>query len=221
MSQLRIRTKGFQEVRLNVVSFMSPVFSATASSQTASSEQHHPVRLQQPSIRFDVQFRSQKEFEEWQTFVRSIQLKLLKGKDPNDVALVTLYWPQRNIVNWQGIIKEAEGGAERFQWAPHTTIEVELTKGFVSLGTTRAFSYATDFDAIYGGLFNTIRDGAPNADALLTVPPGSLSQRAGDVSYSQVNASDQGRINANAPRPSGEAAAGSLGSIVGWLGGGR
>lgn len=166
MSQLRIRTKGFNEIKLNVIAFMSPIFASTASSQTQSSQQHHPIRTQQPSIRFDVIFRSQKEFESWQTFVRSIQLKLLKGKDPSDVALVTLWWPERDIRNWQGLIKEAEGGADRFHWAPQTVVEIELTKGIVSQGSTLAFSYGSDFNSIFGGIQNTI----PKADALLTTP---------------------------------------------------
>lgn len=178
MSQLKIRTKGFAEVALNVESFLSPIFAAMNSSQTQSSAQHHPIRCQQPNIRFDVIFFSEKEYEAWQTFIRNIQLQLLHGQDPNNVAVVTLWWPERDIKNWQGLIKVADGGGQRFNWAPRTTVEVELIKGFVATQAT-LFSVGSFFDAIFGGLGNTI----PAADPLLAAP--ALSQPAQQILTSQ------------------------------------
>lgn len=178
MSQLKIRTKGFAEVKLNVESFMSPIFAAMNSSQTQSSAQHHPIRCQQPNIRFDVIFFNEKEYEAWQTFIRNIQLQLLHGQDPNNVAVVTLWWPERDINNWQGLIKVADGGGQRFNWAPRTTVEVELIKGFVATQAT-LFSFGSLFDAIFGGLGNTI----PAADPLLAAP--ALSQPAQQILTSQ------------------------------------
>lgn len=178
MSQLKIRTKGFAEVALNVESFLSPIFAAMNSSQTQSSAQHHPIRCQQPNIRFDVIFFSEKEYEAWQTFIRNIQLQLLHGQDPNNVAVVTLWWPERDIKNWQGLIKVADGGGQRFNWAPRTTVEVELIKGFVATQAT-LFSVGSFFDAIFGGLGNTI----PAADPLLAPP--ALSQPAQQILTSQ------------------------------------
>lgn len=207
MSQLRIRTKGFSEIKLNVVSFMSPIFASTSSTQTQSSEQHHPIRTQQPNIRFDVQFSSQKKFEEWQTFVRSIQLKLLKGKDPSDVAVVTLWWPERDIKNWQGIIKETEGGAERFKWAPFTVIEVELTKGIVAQGSALAWSFASDFDSIFGGIQNTI----PSADRLITTPDAVTPPLIGP----SIDTNTGAPITGNAPAPNASGPGGSVSSLFG------
>ena len=209
MSQLRIRAKNFKEFKLNVVSFMSPIFASTTSSQTQSSEQHHPIRTQQPNIRFDVVWRSQQEFERWQTFVRNIQKKLIKGKDPNDVAKLTLWWPERNILNWEGLIKETEGGAERFQWAPHSVVEVELTKGLVSEGAAWAFSYGSDFNEIFGGIRNTI----PSADRLLTAPPGGLGGSAGTTPFQSPQSSNPGI----SPTPSATGPGGSLSSLFGVI----
>lgn len=212
MSQLRIRTKGFKEIKLNVVSFMSPIFASTSSTQTQSSQQHHPIRTQQPNIRFDVQFNSQKAFEEWQTFVRSIQLKLLKGKDPNDVAVVTLWWPERDIRNWQGIIKDAEGGAERFKWAPFTVVEVELTKGIVAQGSALAFSFASDFDSIFGGVQNTI----PSADRLITTPDAVTPPLIGSSLDADARAQGQQITpGSTAPTPSSTGPGGSVSSLFG------
>ncbi len=209
MSQLRIRTKGFQEIRLNVISFMSPIFASTSSTQTQSSEQHHPIRTQQPTIRFDVVFASQAKFEEWQTFVRSIQLKLLKGKDPSDVAVVTLWWPERDIRNWQGIIKETEGGAERFNWAPQNVVEVTLTKGLVAQGSALAWSYASDFDSIFGGIQNTI----PAADRLITAPSGSLN--IGNAQDLGPRAAATTPTTGTAPTPNASGPGGSVSSLFG------
>lgn len=176
MSQLKIRTKGFDEVALNVESFLSPIFAAMNSSQTQSSAQHHPIRCQQPNIRFDVVFFNEREYEAWQTFIRNIQLKLLHGQDPNDVAVVTLWWPERDIRNWQGLIKSTDGGGQKFNWAPRTTVEVELVKGVVAQQAA-LFSFGTDFNSIFGGLINTI----PGVDSLITAPGPALGQAAQDL----------------------------------------
>lgn len=204
MSQLRIRTKGFKEVRLNVESFMSPIFAATQSNQTQSSEQHHPIRCQQPNIRFDVVFRSEKEYEAWQTFVRSIQLKLLKGKDPNDVAVVNLWWPERDIRNWQGLIKMTTGGGQRWNWTPREVVEVELTKGIVATASA-LWSFGTDFDAIFGGTINTI----PPVDRLI-VPPAPVTEP-------EPNFTDQytGALTGGLQPPGSYTPGGSLGSLMG------
>jgi hypothetical protein len=208
MSQLKIRTKGFNEVRLNVISFMSPIFASTASSQTQASEQHHPIRCQQPNIRFDVIFRNEKEYEAWQTFIRTIQIKLLQGKDPNDVAVVTLWWPERDIRNWQGIIAETDGGGERWNWAPRTTIEVTLVKGIVAQQAA-LWSYGTEFAAIYGGDRNTI----PPADVLITPPPSdSLNIGPGaQLDYDQLLGPQAAQLSAPGNLTIGDA--GSLGPL--------
>lgn len=187
MSQLKVRTKGFDEIKLNVVSFLSPIFAATASSQTQASEQHHPIRCQQPNIRFDVVFRSEKEYEAWQTFIRTIQIKLLRGKDPNDVAVVTLWWPERDIRNWKGIIKTADGGGQKFNWAPQTVVEVELITGLVAQQAA-LWSFGTDFDSIFGGTRNTI----PSADSVLTAPPAPTGLSIGTGAQTDFSNADPG-----------------------------
>lgn len=201
MSRLRLRTKGFQELTLNVVSFMTPIFAATSSSQTQSSEQHHPVRCQQPNIRFDVIFRNEREFEAYQTFIRTIQIKLLRGKDPNDVAVVTLWWPERNINNWQGLIKSADGGGQRYNWTPQTVIEVEIIKGMVAQQAS-LFSFGTEFDAIFGGDRNTL----PSADSLLSTPA-PVAPFIGNGAVPNVN-------NVGAPNSPLIGSAGSLSSLT-------
>lgn len=206
MSRLKIRTKGFDEITVNAVSFMSPIFASVASSQTQGSEQHHPIRAQQPNIRFDVIWASEKEYEAWQTFVRSIQLKLLKGKDPNDVAVVTLWWPERNIENWQGLIKETDGGGQKFNWAPQGVIEVELTKGLIATSSA-LWSYGTNFDAIYGGDSNTI----PKADSLIQ-PPMTPSNPGGETTSQNLPFND---FTVTSPPVGSTGAAGSLGSLFG------
>lgn len=207
MSQMLVRTQGFSDVKLNVLSFMSPIFASTASNQTQSSEQHHPIRCQQPNIRFDVMFRSEKEWEAWQTFNRQIQLQLLQGQDPNNVAVCTFYWPERNINNWTGIIAETEGGAEPFNWTPHTTIDVTIIKGLVATQAA-LWSYGTDFAAIYGGDKNTI----PAADVLLS-PPDTASNPLNIGTGAQLDSSQLLGTQASALAVPGNLSIGNAGSL--------
>lgn len=88
-----------------------------------------PIKTNQPEIKFTVRFALEGDYEMFQDYVRKSQVSaLFDQKQP----WVTLWWPERNIDNWTGFIKEFEVGAQRFSPAPEALLTVELAESMVS-----------------------------------------------------------------------------------------
>jgi hypothetical protein len=154
-----VRTTYAGERSLNVLKFSSPIFGTMMSAQTKKMAVYFPIKAQQPEIEFEVIFKSVAEYNDFQQFVRTTQLNgLTNDTDPG----VTLWWPQRGILNWTGTIKNFVGGGERFVYAPKAQFTVDLVDSLVSRRTT-VNSIAPIFDTIYGL-------GMP--DGLLAAPQG-------------------------------------------------
>jgi hypothetical protein len=135
---------------LNVLAFTAPIVSSITSVQTRPMLQHFPIKVNQDGIELTVIFRSEAEFERFQAFVRRHQVNAQRmGTVGIDAALVTLSWPERNISNWTGIIKEFRAGGERFNPAPHAKIGVSLVTSMVATRTDIA-SWAMNFLTIAG-----------------------------------------------------------------------
>ena len=131
---------------LNVVAFNSPLYGTMMSGQTRNYMVYFPVKCQEPDIEFDVQFASILDYEGFQAFVRTVQKgALINALEPG----VTLYWPERNILNWSGTIRNFIGGLSRFQYAPRAKFAVDLVDSMVSV-RTQIQSLAPIFDTIYG-----------------------------------------------------------------------
>lgn len=129
MSQLRLTSQAAGTFYMNVTAFTSPIYQTIAGVQTKTMQHWFPIKTNQPEIKFTVRFASEGDYEMFQDYVRKSQVSaLFDQKQP----WVTLWWPERNIDNWTGFIKEFEAGAQRFSPAPEASFTVELVESMVS-----------------------------------------------------------------------------------------
>lgn len=155
MSQLLIANNA-ANWKLNIIQFNSPIYNEVSSSQTKVMAMHFPIRCNQPEIQFNVQFRSENEYENFQRFVRAHQQDALQHAN-----LVTLNWPERNINNWTGVIKKFQAGGKRFNFAPQASFTVDLVDSLVS----------SRMELVSEGLlWQTIYGAGMGADSVLSAP---------------------------------------------------
>ncbi len=143
-----MRSRGFGlSIELNCLQFSSPLMSSISSMQTRTSQRHFPVKANQHVADFLVQFRNEKEYEDFQQFVRDNQVDALRnGRTPG----VQLWWPERNINNWTGVIKGPfRAGGMRFNPSPRAEFTVDLIDSMVSTRTF-ASSFASTWQTIFG-----------------------------------------------------------------------
>lgn len=119
---------------LKVIQFNSPLQGSFSTSQTKTARHHWPVKASQQHLQLQVQFSKWAEYEALQKFVRAHHLRSLKTVQYPEV---TLYWPQRNIDNWTGLIRTLEAGDERFNIAPRAQLDIILIDSMLS---TKTFS---------------------------------------------------------------------------------
>ena len=172
MSKLRITSAHSGEVNLNVIRFQSPLYGTIVSAQAKHLVYHFPIKLNQPDIRFDVVFRSEYDYELFQSFVRSHQVNALTQQAHPEL---TLFWPERNIDNWSGFIKNLICGGKRFNPVPRATFVIELVDSMVA-SRTRMGSFGVDFWQVVGP---EIQDSVLNLPSVpwqqQPVPPGYTS----------------------------------------------
>jgi hypothetical protein len=168
MSQLVITTTYAGTFTMNVLQFSAPMFGTMMSGQTKKKIVYFPIKAQQPQLELEVIFASVADYNGFQAFVRATQLNALT----NDIEPgVTLTWPQRNILNWTGVIRNFQAGGERFVYAPKARFVIDLIDCFVSSRTTIA-SQAPIFDTVYGL-------GSP--DGVMKIPTPPVSGQPGTV----------------------------------------
>jgi hypothetical protein len=147
MSKLVLRSRGLgRSFELNCLQFNAPIVASIGSQQTRTQMRHFPVKVNQGTADFLVQFASEKDFEDFQAFVRDTH----KNAQRNDkYPGVTLWWPERDIKNWTGIIKNFRAGGMRRNYSPRAYFTVDLIDSSVAL---RSFisSFATDWMTIAG-----------------------------------------------------------------------
>lgn len=148
MSQLILSSKGFDDFKLNVTQFRSPMSASITSAQTRSMLQHFPIRCGQPDVNFTIMFANQADKHAFQNFVRQHQLNAQSMDQDTDYA-VTLWWPERNIENWTGYITQYTVVEKRFEVAPTVTFGVTLIDSMMSEKTTVA-SRGIDIARILG-----------------------------------------------------------------------
>jgi hypothetical protein len=144
---------------MNVLKFSSPVFGTVIGVQTKTISQVFPIKANQPEIQFDVVFRSEWEYEQFQTYIRAHQQMALNTSNPE----VTLYWPERNMINWTGVIKEIRAGGMRRNYTPRASFTVDLIDSLVSQ-KTMVQSLATPFFNVVGTTLQLLQNG-------IIVPP--------------------------------------------------
>ncbi|QDH91756.1 hypothetical protein SEA_PHRAPPUCCINO_81 [Mycobacterium phage Phrappuccino] len=132
--QLKSTTLGVEHT-LACTSFQTTLFSEMSTVQTKEMQQHFPIKAQQPAVTFNVVFPSERDFEDFQKFVRRHQQAALHSW-PN--PQITLWWPERNIQNWTGIIKDFRAGGQRFNPMPRAQLSVDLIDSVYSTRTELA-----------------------------------------------------------------------------------
>lgn len=155
MSRLKISGTD-RDFDMNVTAFTSPVYGSISSAQTRTKAIHFPTKISQPEIQFDVIFSSETNFEDFQKFVRNHQQHSLAT-----ASLLTLWWPERNIFNWTGVISQFQAGGARINYTPRARFTVDLVDSMVSARTSLA-SWSTGWRSIYGA-FGPV-------DAVLRIP---------------------------------------------------
>lgn len=170
MSKLMIRTAYAGEFSMNVLQFSAPMFGTMMSGQTKRAIAYFPIKAQQTELELDVIFASVADYMGFQAFVRATHLNaLVNDLEPG----VTLWWPQRNITNWTGVIRSFKGGGERFVYAPRARFTIDLVDSFVSKRTT-VMSLSPGFDILYGtGLADSqikMPDGVPSQPGTVPLP---------------------------------------------------
>jgi hypothetical protein len=147
MSKLVLRSRGLgREFELNCLQFNAPIVASISSVQTREMLRHFPIKVNQSDADFLVQFSSEKDFEEFQGFVRKTQKDALTN---DRYPGVTLWWPERDIRNWTGVIKSFKAGGMRRNYSPRAQFTVSLIESSVAL---RSFlsTIATPWQTLYG-----------------------------------------------------------------------
>ena len=181
MSELILNNPRCGTRRLKVVAFSSPLVGQLYSAQTRTMVQYFPIKALQPELELEVVFRNEPEYEDFQRYVRNIQVD---AQSFDASPGVTLYWPQRSIYNWTGVIKAFRAGGQRNNFMPRAKFTIDLVDSMLSSKTTAA-SWATSFEEIFG--INTpggILGSSGIGDSLLTEPIGPLTSVAYQLSNS-------------------------------------
>lgn len=145
MSQLRLTSAMHGTKYLNVLSFSSPVTGLLDSAQTRTIIHYFPIKALQPELELEVVFRNEAEYESFQLWVRNTQVEA----QTNAISPgVTIWWPQRSIYNWTGIIKAFRAGGRRATFMPKAKFTIELIDSMVSSRTTLS-SLAANLEEIW------------------------------------------------------------------------
>lgn len=117
---------------VRVTDFESPLTGTMASAQTKEQIHHYPIRADQQSLRMSLVFRSTEEWSRFQDFVRASHMWAVRTVENPEV---TIYWPERGMVNWTGLITALRAGDQRFNHAPKAQIEFLLVDSMLSQKT--------------------------------------------------------------------------------------
>jgi hypothetical protein len=120
------------EFKLNCVAFSTVLSSQMSSVQTKKMMHHFPVKAQQPEVSFDLIFNSEKEHERFWRFTRAHQQAALNSW-PNPE--INLWWPERDIYNWSGLVKNFRAGGARRNYTPRAKLTVDLIDSVFSQRT--------------------------------------------------------------------------------------
>lgn len=147
MSHLYVRSPTLGvEFKLNCLAFSTILSSQMSSVQTKKMMHHFPIKAQQPEVSFDLIFSSEKEYERFWRFTRAHQQAAINSW-PNPE--VTLWWPERDIVNWSGLIKNFRAGGARRNYTPRAKLTVDLINSVFTQRTDIA-SIASTIWAVAG-----------------------------------------------------------------------
>lgn len=174
MSLLRMYCAGAGTLWVKVVAFQSSLDGQIQASQTKQALHHYPRKASHQNITFQAVCSNKDELAALQNFVRRHQKYALTSPSNPEVVL---WWPERGIRDWSGIIKRIEAGDKRFNPVPKVSFTVELVDSLLSKKTWWS-SVAENFDKFFA---DTLQ---PPGDWKQPLPPlPGLNPRPGDPGF--------------------------------------
>lgn len=170
MSQLRLSNPTWGVRYVNVLSFSAPMVGQISAAQTRTMVQHFPIKALQPELQVEVIFRSEDAYQDFQRYVRNTQVD---AQSHDSSPGVSLYWAERSIYNWTGVIKDFQAGGRRANYTPRAKFTVDLVDSMMSSKTFIA-SISNMAEEIWGvstpgGVLGSTISSAIS-DSLLTLP---------------------------------------------------
>lgn len=145
MSQMRMYCAGAGTLWVKVISFNSSLEGTITPSQTKQALHHYPRKATHQKVNFELVTSTGSEKQAIIDFIRRHQKYALTSPQKPEVML---WWPQRGIRNWSGIIKRVEAGSNRFSVASKVSFTVDLVDSLLSEKTWWG-SVADDFDSYF------------------------------------------------------------------------
>lgn len=130
---------------VKVIAFQSSLEGDIRPSQTKQALHHYPRKAGQQNITFQCVCRDKYELSTLQRFVRAHQKYALTSPRKPEVML---WWPERGIRDWSGIIRKIEAGDKRFNSVPKVSFTVDLVDSLLSEKTWWS-SVAEDFSKFF------------------------------------------------------------------------
>ena len=168
MSQMRMYCAGTGSLWVKVVGFQSSLDGQIQPSQTKAALHHYPKKASHQNVSFQLVCRNKDELRTIQSFIRRHQQYALTSPQSPEVVL---WWPERGIDNWSGIIKKVEAGDKRFNPVPKLSFTVDLVDSMLSRKTWWS-SVADSFDRFGGSVIGPSEDWIAPLPSLPEVPGG-------------------------------------------------
>lgn len=148
MSVCRLTCEGVNfPFDLYVERFEAPMNAAESikSGQTQEGIHYFPHKAYMQELAMDVIFPSDEKYQQFQDFVRASHKWAVRTVQNPEVVI---YWPERGMDNWSGLIINFSAGVTRFEFAPRATIRIKLVDSLLSEKTWAA-SMGDDFSKFF------------------------------------------------------------------------
>lgn len=152
MSRLRMSSPDIGSLDVKVTRFNTQLTGDMRSSQTKYALHHYPIKPSHLSLILEVVFNGWPEYRTMQEYVRNHHIRALRTVQQPEI---TLYWPERGIDNWSGVVKRMEAGDERFNPAPKSTLEILLIDSMIGEKTWTS-SFGEDFSKFFEAAANLL-----------------------------------------------------------------
>ena len=146
MSLLKLSSPDVGTFSLHVTSFATPLRGQIESSQTKKAQHHYPRKAGQQNLTLQCVFPSTRNYMDFQAFVRRSHTNAVGTTSNPELAI---WWPERGIEGWSGVITSIEAGDERFNHVPKANIEMLLVDSMLSQKT-----FASSFGESFLNFFN-------------------------------------------------------------------
>ena len=146
MSLLKLSNSSVGTFDLHVTSFTTPLRGQIESSQTKKAQHHYPRKAGQQQLVLQCVFPSTRNYMEFQTFVRRSHTNAI-GTTSNPE--LSIWWPERGMDGWSGVITSIQAGDERFNHVPKAQVEMLLVDSMLSHKT-----FASSFAGAFSNFFN-------------------------------------------------------------------